>query len=143
MLLIPFLRFQRHRGFSMTKKSLVSIRSIIAFKTLMIRIRPLRGSCGSIDQYCVHHNLAMQSLLKVKAEDTGYHSLRCFTGRWSVELFYLSVDWEMNATSLGCVPFGGSHTALKTLDLIKEVTFFSFFFFPIYIYINVTFSNKF
>ena len=69
----------------MTKKSLVSIRSIIAFKTLTIRIRPLRGPCGSIDQYCVHHHLAMQSLLKVQAEDTGYHSLRRFTGRWSVE----------------------------------------------------------
>ena len=57
--------------------------------------------------------------------------------------FYISMDWEIKAISLGCVPFGGSHTALKTLDLIKEVTFFSFFFFPIYIYINVTFSNKF
>ena len=55
--------------------------SIIAFKTLTIRIRPLRGPCGSIDQYFVHHHLAMQSLLKVKAEDTGYHSLRRFTGR--------------------------------------------------------------
>ena len=52
-----------------------------AFTTLMIRIPPLRGPCGSIDQYFVHHHLAMQSLLKVKAEDTGYHSLRRFTGR--------------------------------------------------------------
>ena len=37
--------------------------------------------------------------------------------------FYISMDWEMNAVSLGCVPFGGSHTALKTLDLIKEVNY--------------------
>lgn len=27
----------------------------------------------------------------------------------------------MNAISLECMPFGGSHMALKTLDLIKEV----------------------
>ena len=44
-------------------------------------------------QHFVHHHLAMQSLLKVKAEDTGYHSLRRFTGRWVHKL------WEGSSLS--------------------------------------------
>ena len=52
----------------------------------------------------------------------------CWTNRSSesflgLTLFYISKDWELIAISLGCVPFGGSHTALKTRDLIEEVDY--------------------
>ena len=71
----------------------------------------------------------------------------CWTNRSSesflgLTLFYISVDWELNSISLGCVPFGGSHTALKTLDLIKEVNY-KLQTTIIYIYINMTFFDRF
>ena len=56
-----------------------------------------------------------------------------------------SEKWELKSISLGCVPFGGSHTALRTLDLIKEVNY-KLQTTTTYIYvadINMTFFDRF
>jgi hypothetical protein len=37
-------------------------------------------------------------------------------------LFYFDKSWEIKRICLGCIPFGGRHTAENTLDLIRKVT---------------------
>ena len=74
----------------------------------------------------------------------------CWTNRSSesflgLTLFYISEKWELKSISLGCVPFGGSHTALRTLDLIKEVNY-KLQTTTTYVYvadINMTFFDRF
>lgn len=40
-------------------------------------------------------------------------------------VFFIDKNWELRSDSLGCVPFGGSHTALNTLALIQKVNCFT------------------
>jgi hypothetical protein len=56
----------------------------------------------------------------------------CWTNRASeaflgLTLFFIDKMWNLQNISLGCVPFGGRHTAAKTLELITDVrTFYSY-----------------
>jgi hypothetical protein len=52
----------------------------------------------------------------------------CWTNRASeaflgLTLFFIDTLWNLQNVSLGCVPFGGRHTATRTLELITQVIF--------------------
>jgi hypothetical protein len=53
----------------------------------------------------------------------------CWTNRASeaflgLTLFFIDKNWDLRNVSLGRVPFGGRHTAARTLELITDVKIF-------------------
>ena len=73
---------------------------------------PAQDSDVDLDPYIYHRIFSLQ--------------YDCWSNRASeaflgLTVFFIDRNWELQSVSLGCVPFGGSHTASNTLALITEV----------------------